>query len=111
MGHVLCRTCKLNICLGNLRRDEFGRPGFVYAEIDEASLGVVVLRFMADHIHHDVFVAGDDIVYDMNDLCEYDTFDFEAAPEGIRMKRRPCEPSVKRRQRLESGWKHPAGAS
>jgi hypothetical protein len=110
MGHVLCRTCKLTVCLGKLRRDESGRPvGFAYAGIDDASLGSVVLRFMAEHIKHDLIVAGDDVVYEMDTLCEYDSFALEGTIGGVLMERRPCEPSEKRRGRLESGWKHPAG--
>ena len=64
IGHVLCRTCKLTVCLGKLHRDESRQPvGFVYAGIDDASLGAVVLRFMAQHVKDELIVAGDDVFY------------------------------------------------
>ncbi len=45
MGHILCRTRKLKLCLGKLRRDESRRPiGFSISEYGE---GAVALRFMA----------------------------------------------------------------
>lgn len=109
MGHVLCRSCKLTLCLGKLRRGEFGQPtGFRYAGIPEEQLGLAVLCFLAEHVKHDVIVAGDDLVYEMNDIREYDDLVAQATSEGLSFQRRPCEPSAERRRRLEAGWVHPA---
>jgi hypothetical protein len=50
-----------------------------------------------------------DVVYEMNDLCEYDTLGLEGTPDGVRVVRMPLEPSEGRWARLDSGSKHPAG--
>ena len=39
--------------------------GSSYVGIDDASLGAVVLRFMSQHVKHEVIVAGNDAFYEM----------------------------------------------
>jgi hypothetical protein len=83
MGRVLCRTCKLTVCLGKLHRDESRQPvGFVYAGIDDGSLGAVVLCLMAQHVKHEVIVARDDVLYETN-LGEYDSLSLEGTPTAF----------------------------
>lgn len=112
LGHILCRSCKLKLSLGKLRRDEAGRPtGFRFAGLSEAELGMAALRFLAEHVKHDLIVAGDDRVYDSVALREYDLVFPGAGPEGPAFERIPGEPLVEREKRLRTGWVHPADRS
>ena len=109
IGHALCRTRKLKLCLGKVRRVESRQPtGFGYAGLSDDDLGRVLLRFLAEHVKHDLIVAGDDLVDEMDNLREYDAIDFEVTPDGVSFRRRPLEPLVDRKKRISGGWIYPA---
>ncbi len=119
-GHLLCRKCKLTLCLGKLQRDGVSQNdildhiGFAHANLTAEELGKVVLQFVAQHITHDIVAVGDPVWENIEDLVEYDlcmvtrrdgewALEFQAMEiGGVKFYRVPCEPLEERRRRLEN---------
>jgi hypothetical protein len=120
-GHILCRKCKLKLGLGKLLGErstsgEMADPlGFGMPGLTEEQLGRVVLHFLAQHVRHEVVVAGDPVVEDLADLCEYDSLRMldDDCPwarshepvyvGGVKFYRVPCEPPAERQAREQGG--------
>ena len=93
-GHILCRDCKQRLLLGKPLRYSDGRPSTLWLATapEEGELGKAALRFMAHHLNHDVIVAGDNFIYDMKDLREYEAFEPRGGPSGVELVRHPSSP-------------------
>jgi hypothetical protein len=60
LGHLLCRTCKEQTCLGKwLRHEDDTGFGFWRGGIDCEHLGLKTLNFLARHTNHDVLILSD----------------------------------------------------
>ena len=104
-GHILCRQCKLKICIGKLRHNDDDQPVGFWGPTGDINTSVnVIMHFLAQHIRHDIIVAGDTFVENIDDLVEYDmlmqvpsTSDWAKNNEpvvlgDITFYRVPCEP-------------------
>ena len=117
-GHLVCHTCRLQLSLGKLIRDDDGNQiGFGHAKFTDDELGRIALAFIAEHIKHDVVCLGDTRLYDMAALPTYDML-IRFPPDsphaqthssnrlaGINLWRMPCEAHTDRddRTRRERG--------
>ena len=113
-GHLICHTCKLKLSLGKLIRDDDGKQvGFGHAKFTDEELGRVVLAFLAEHIKHELVALGDDTLYVLDTLPEFDTlvsvppgspFALNHARleyAGVALWRLPCEPIADREKRMK----------
>ena len=113
-GHLVCQTCKLKLTLGKLIRDDDGKQvGFGHAKFTDDELGRVTLAFLAVHIKHELVAMGDDALYVLEELPEFDSlviappgspFALSHTPivyAGVALWRLPCEPMVDREKRIQ----------
>ena len=112
-GHLVCQTCRLQLSLGKLIRDDDGTQiGFAHAKYTNDELGRVSLAFIAKHIKHELVCLGDTRLYDMTELPTYDML-VRIPPEspyakshaptqlaGIDVWRLPCEAHTDRADRI-----------
>lgn len=60
LGHLICRTCKEQTCLGKwLRHEDDIGFGFWRGNTEDRDLGMKTLNFLAKHINHDVLILSD----------------------------------------------------
>lgn len=115
-GHLVCHTCRTQLSLGKLIRDDDGTQiGFGHGQFTDDELGRVCIAFIAEHIKHDVVCLGDTRLYDMADFPTYDMlvrvpstspYALANAPiqlAGIDVWRLPCEALSDRAERIRVG--------
>ncbi|OGV69727.1 MAG: hypothetical protein A3K18_25750 [Lentisphaerae bacterium RIFOXYA12_64_32] len=74
LGFMMCKTCRHVLQLGKLLHDDGpdgGPSGFGNAQLEDDTLGKVVLAFDALHLGHDVVLLSDSQYADMKDIEEY----------------------------------------
>jgi hypothetical protein len=78
LGHLICRTCKEQFCLGKWLRVDGVGFGFWRGTLEYEQLGLKVLNFLARHTNHQVQVLSD-AQFDEQSLTEplYDYRDVE----------------------------------
>lgn len=66
LGHLVCHTCKEEMCLGKwLRDDKMVGYGFWRGGNEFAELGLKTLNFLARHVGHQVQLMEDDQFYNL----------------------------------------------
>jgi|GEM_PF-6264342 len=84
LGHLLCRTCKVQTCLGKWLRHEEDDLGFGFwrGGLTDEQLGLRTLNFLARHVNHDILLLSDG-EYDQRSFTE--PFDeYLSVEDGLR---------------------------